>query len=71
MGKRGIIGLKAKVGRKCYISRGGQIEQWRYTSWRSPRRKSQCYLQKKAGMQRQGVAPGVRASKSPEFGEGE
>ena len=28
---------------------GGQIEQWRYTSWRSPRRKSQCYLQKKQG----------------------
>ena len=21
----------------------GQIEQWRYTSWRSPKRKSQCW----------------------------
>ena len=24
------------------ISRGGQIEEWRYISGRSPRRKSQC-----------------------------
>ena len=23
-------------------SQMGQIEQWRYNSWRSPRRKSQC-----------------------------
>ena len=46
MGKRGIRGLKAKVGRECGISRGGQmgqIEQWRYARWRSLRRKSQCW----------------------------
>ena len=24
-------------------SQMGQIEHWRYTSWRSPRRKSQCW----------------------------
>ena len=35
------------------LQRGGQIDQWMYTSWRSPRRKSQYWkvwdLQKKQG----------------------
>ena len=53
MGRRGIKDLKVRVGWECYISRGGeQIEQWRCTSWRSPRRKSQCYLYKKQGRSR-------------------
>ena len=30
MDKRGIKGLKARVRQECCISRGGQIEQWRY-----------------------------------------
>ena len=34
------------------VLQGGQIEQWRYTSWRSPRRESQCYLQKEQGLSR-------------------
>ena len=55
MGEKGVRGLKARVGHKCCISRGvGQIVQWRYTSWRSTRRKSQCYLQKKQGRSRTG-----------------
>ena len=49
-----------------HSQRGGQIEQWRYTSWKSLRRKSQCYLQKMQGSNR-GAAPGVRAAKSSEF----
>ena len=49
----------------------GQIKQWRYTSWRrSPRRKSQCYLQKKRGCSKGGQLE-VRAAKSSEFREGE
>ena len=32
LGKRGIRALKARVGRKYCISRGGQIEQWMFTS---------------------------------------
>ena len=32
VGGRGIRDLKARVRQKCYISRGGQIEKWRYTS---------------------------------------
>ena len=43
MGRRGIRGFKARVGRECCISRGGQVEQWRYTGRRSPRGKSQCF----------------------------
>ena len=31
------------------LQRGGQIEQWRFTSWRNQRGKSQCCLQKKQG----------------------
>ena len=51
-GRRGIRGLNARMGWECCISRGGQVEKWRYTSWRSLRRKSQCYLQKKQGQLR-------------------
>ena len=46
MGGREIRGLKAREGQECYNSRGGQvgqIEQWRNTSWRSPKRKTQCW----------------------------
>ena len=43
MGRSSIRGLKARVGQECCISRGGQVEQWRYTCWKSPRGKSQCY----------------------------
>ena len=68
MGERGIRGLKARVGRKDCIGRGDQIEQWTYTSWRSPRMKSQWYLQKKQERIR-GAAPGVRAVKTSEFRE--
>ena len=41
--ERGIRGLKARVGRECSISKGGQNKQWRYTGRRMPRRKSECY----------------------------
>ena len=40
MGRRGIRGLKTRVGRECSISEVGQIVQWRYTC---RRRESQCY----------------------------
>ena len=54
--------------------KGGQIEPWRYKSWRSLRRKLQFwlvwYLQKKQGRSR-GAAPEVIAAKSSEFREGE
>ena len=42
-----------------------QVEQWRYTGRRSPRRKSHCYKQRRS----RGAAPGVRAGKSSEFRE--
>ena len=60
-GQTGIRGLKARVGRECSISRGGQIVQWRFTCWMSPRSESQCY---------EWAAARVRATKSSEFGEG-
>ena len=63
MGRKGIIGLKTRVGQECSISRGGQIVQWRYTGQRSLRRESQCY---NGGCSR--GAPRVRAAKSSEFG---
>ena len=78
MGRRGITGLKARMGRECCISRGDQIKQWRYTGRGSPRRKSQCYneaQQWKSHCYKQvrsrGGATGVSAAKSSEFGEGE
>ena len=46
MGGMRIRGLKARVGASAALAEGGQmgqIEQWRYTSWRSPRTKSQCW----------------------------
>ena len=46
MGGRRVRGLKARVGREQSISRGGhvsQVSQWRYTSWRSPKRKMKCW----------------------------
>ena len=43
MSRRGIRGLKTRVGQERSISRVGQIEQWRYAGSRSPGRKSQCY----------------------------
>ena len=46
MGGGGIRGLKARVGRECCISIGGQVGevlQLRYTSWRGPRKKSQFW----------------------------
>ena len=63
---------KRSEGEFCISRRGqmGQIEQWRYTSWRSPRRTSQtgiCEISKKAGR----AAPGVRAAKSSESRNGE
>ena len=70
MGRRGIRGLKTKVGRECSISRGGgQIAQWRYTDQGSPRKKSQCY--KWGCSSGGGAARAVRAAKSFEFGKGE
>ena len=68
MGKRRIRGLRRGWGRSATLAEGGQTEQWRYTNWRSPSRKSQCY-QKKQGRSR-GSAPGVRAAKGLEFREG-
>ena len=61
MGRWGIRGLETRVTRKCSISRGVQIVQWRYIFWRSPRRESQCYGK--------GVAARVRAAKSSNFEE--
>ena len=62
MGRRGIRGLKTRVGQERCISRGGgEIVQRRYTCRRSPR-ESQCCGR--------GEAPKVRAAKSSEFGEG-
>ena len=46
MGGRGIRGMKTRVEWECCIGRVGQIEQWRHTKWRSPRRKSQCFQKK-------------------------
>ena len=70
MGGRGIRGFKVRVEWECCISSGGQIKQWRYSSWRSPRRKSQYWkvwdLQKKQGRSG-GTAPGVITAKSSEF----
>ena len=45
MGGRKVRSLKARVGRECCISCGGQIvrvEQWRYTNWRAPKTKTRC-----------------------------
>ena len=78
MGRRGIRGLKARVGRECCISRRGHVEQWWYTGRRSPTQKSQCYNeveQWKSQCYKQGCSrganPGVRAAKNSEIGEGE
>ena len=67
MGER-VRGFKVRVGWEFCISKrgGGQIEQWRYTSWRSPRRKSQ-YCPKKSRYQERGVASEVRAAQSSKF----
>ena len=46
MGEKRIRGLKARVGASAALAEEGlmgQIEQWRYISCRSPRRKSQCW----------------------------
>ena len=43
MGRWGIRSLKTRVGRECSKAEGGQIVQWRYKCWRSPRKESQCY----------------------------
>ena len=46
MGGKRIRDLKARMGAGDALAEEGQmgqIEQWRYTSWRSPRRKSQCW----------------------------
>ena len=49
-GRKGYKKFEGEGGLKyCISRRRGQIEQWRYTSRRSPRRKSLCYLQKKQG----------------------
>ena len=67
MSKRGIRGLKTRMGREYSISReGARIVQSRYTCQRSLRKESQCY---EWGHGR-GAAPRVRAAKSSEFGEG-
>ena len=63
MSRWGIRSLETGVTRECSISRGGQIVQWRYIYWRSPRRESQCYDR--------GAVPRMRAVKSSEFGKGE
>ena len=42
-GQKRIRGLKARLGVSAALAKEGQIEQWRYTSWRSPRRKTQCW----------------------------
>ena len=41
-----IKDLKARVGWSVALAEGGQmgqVELWRYSSWRSPKRKSQCW----------------------------
>ena len=46
MGERRAGGFKARMGRERCISIGGQmdqVEQWRITSWRSAKRKTQCW----------------------------
>ena len=56
----------------------GEIKQQKYISWMISRRKSQCYngiSRRKSQCYKQrcsrGSAPGVRAIKGSEFGEGE
>ena len=66
MGRRGIRGLKMRVGRECSISRGGPdctVEVCRLEE----SEEEVTVLQ--VGTQ-QGAAPRVRAAKSSEFGEG-
>ena len=46
MGERGIR-FENKGGVECCISRGGQMAQWRYTSWWSLRN-SQCVISKRS-----------------------
>ena len=70
MDRRRIRGLNAGAGGSAALAEGGQIEQWIYTSWKSPKRKSRCQLQKSSDVAG-GAAVGVRAAKSSEFRERE
>ena len=65
--------FEVKVGRKCCISRGGQmgqVEQWRYTSWKSPKRDT-VLVGMRPPEKAVRTAPGVRAALSFESREGE
>ena len=77
MGGRRIRGLKMRVERECCISRGsqrGQIAEWRYTSWRNPKRKTRvgrCGIFKKTRDAARRVGPEMRAAQSFESRKGE
>ena len=68
MGRRGIRGLKTRVGWECSISRGvARLYSGGIHVGGVPRKESQCH---EWGRIRVGAAPKVRAVKSSEFGEG-
>ena len=71
MGSRRIRGLKARMGRKWCISRGGgpnrTVEVYKLDE---SEEEVTMLSPEKTGMQ-QGEAPGVRAAKSSEFSKGE
>ena len=67
MGRRGIRGLKARVGRGCCISRGRP--DWTMEVY-GPEGAEEEVTALETGTH-QGEAPGTRSAKSPKFGEGE
>ena len=67
MGKRGIRGLKTRVGRECSISRGGlgfTVEVYMSEEF------EEGVTVRRVGTQQGEEAPRVRADKSSKFGEG-
>ena len=66
MNRRGIRGLKPRVGRECFNSRGGLVEQWNYTGRRSPRG-SHCVTMRFSG----GIHSGGSHSATSKGVEGE
>ena len=67
MGKRGIRGLKARVGQECSISREGTA--CAVEVYMSEKSKEEVAVLR-VGTQQEVAAPKVRAAKSYEFGEG-
>ena len=66
MGRRGIRGLKTRVGRECSISRG--LPDCTVEVYRSEESEEEVTVLR--GGTQQEAAPRVRAAKSTEFGKG-